>query len=185
VPDDEQLRLPYEAHVLYEADDNIESEVSQVTIDAAWLEELRRLEAKELATLTADKLPAERFSFEVLNFGNGEFQTTECVKEPLSNVPSPLLESESGVRTTNAEIGPISGFTLSRIESPISIFLCPDVSSSIVGDIKERHNVLLNSEGLRPANCGLYRQVILTFFSLAFDALKRLSGLERLLRRIG
>jgi len=56
---------------------------------------------------------------------------------------------------------------------------------SFLGDLEERYGLLLKDRGRRAANHWFYRGVFHSFLSLEFDALKRVSGLEKWYRRIG
>jgi len=56
---------------------------------------------------------------------------------------------------------------------------------SFVGDLEERYALILKAHGRRAATVWFWREVIHSFLSLAFDALHRISGLEKLFRRIG
>ena len=68
------------------------------------------------------------------------------------------------------------------------LVLSPDNRDSFIGDLEERYGAILQHEGHCAASRWFWRQVVHSFFSLAFDALKRLSALEKLIeryRRIG
>ena len=59
---------------------------------------------------------------------------------------------------------------------------------SFLGDLEERFHIEVKEKGRRAATVWFWREVIHSFFSLALDALKRLSGFEKLVeryRRIG
>lgn len=73
-----------------------------------------------------------------------------------------------------------------RVTLNLAILLSPNENrSSIVGDLEERYRKIAAAEGRRAANRWFWREVIHSFLSLAFNALKRISGLEKLCRRIG
>jgi hypothetical protein len=65
------------------------------------------------------------------------------------------------------------------------LFLSKEKRDSFFGDLQERYEIILKVNGSRSAALWFWRQVIHSFFSLAFDTLKRISGLEKLYRRIG
>jgi|ERR1017187_987814 hypothetical protein len=67
----------------------------------------------------------------------------------------------------------------------LAVFMSEPNRDSFLGDLEERYAALTKTKGRRAASRWFWRQVVHSFFSLAFDALKRLSGLEKLLRRIG
>jgi hypothetical protein len=63
-----------------------------------------------------------------------------------------------------------------------------DTAGSFIGDLEERYGLILDARGRRAATRWFWRQVVHSFFSLAVDALRRLSALEKLIeryRRIG
>jgi hypothetical protein len=60
--------------------------------------------------------------------------------------------------------------------------------ASFIGDLEERFRIQVEEKGRRAASRWFWREVIHSFFSLAFDTLKSISGFERLIeryRRIG
>ena len=68
------------------------------------------------------------------------------------------------------------------------IFVSQDERDALLGDLEERYGVILKGKGRRAATRWFWRQVVHSFLSLAFDSLKRLSALEKLIeryRRIG
>jgi len=65
------------------------------------------------------------------------------------------------------------------------VFMSIESYESFVGDLKERHQSLLTNGDQRAADRWYRRQLIHSIVSLAFHALKRISGLEKLFRRIG
>ena len=70
----------------------------------------------------------------------------------------------------------------------ITTILATIIGESMVGDLEERYCLVLKSQGRRAATRWFWREVIHSCFSLALDALKRLSALEKLIeryRRIG
>jgi hypothetical protein len=67
----------------------------------------------------------------------------------------------------------------------LSLFLSSLQLESFVGDIEERYSRIFHTHGHRAATRWFYREVIHSFLSLTYEALKRVSGIERLLRRIG
>jgi hypothetical protein len=69
--------------------------------------------------------------------------------------------------------------------SVLGIFMSSQNRESIVGDIEERFGQLVEKEGRPAATRWIWREVVHSFFFLAFDALKRVSGIEKLYRRIG
>jgi len=69
-----------------------------------------------------------------------------------------------------------------------SLLMSPDNCEGFIGDLEERHGEILQTKGRRAATIWFWREVALSFISLALDALKRLSGFEKLVerfRRIG
>jgi hypothetical protein len=71
---------------------------------------------------------------------------------------------------------------------PFAFFTSKRNRESFIGDLEERYRAMLQQEGYRAANRWYRRQVTLSFLSFAFAALKRVSGLEKLIeryRRIG
>jgi hypothetical protein len=66
----------------------------------------------------------------------------------------------------------------------VALFLSRQNRNSFVGDIEERYRILLRKQGRRSATLWFWRQMVHSFLSLALDALKRISGFERLFRRI-
>jgi len=73
----------------------------------------------------------------------------------------------------------------------ISLTVCPGLRwagssyDAILGDLQERHALLVKQEGRRVANRWFYSEVFSSLISLSWVALKRISGLEKLYRRIG
>jgi hypothetical protein len=67
----------------------------------------------------------------------------------------------------------------------ISLLLSPEISACVLGDLQERHALILKTHGVHAATRWFYREVLHSFFSLAFDKLKSVSGIEKLFRRIG
>src|ERR1051326_2506643 len=67
----------------------------------------------------------------------------------------------------------------------LAIFMCGQKRESFLGDLEERYSLLCNKKDRGSANLWLWKQVVFSFFSLALDALKRISGFEKLYRRIG
>ena len=65
------------------------------------------------------------------------------------------------------------------------LFLSKAKRDTLIGDLEERFGLILEREGRRTAIRWFWRQVFFTFLSLVFDGVKRLSGLEKLCRRIG
>jgi hypothetical protein len=55
-------------------------------------------------------------------------------------------------------------------------------SVPLIGDLQEGHSVIMKKDGKSTADRWYYRQVALSFISLASSAVKRLSGIERLSR---
>jgi hypothetical protein len=74
---------------------------------------------------------------------------------------------------------------LLNIFSLAVLFLTGQNRDSFVGDLQERYGLLLEKEGRRVATRWFWRQVVFSFLSLALDSLKKISGWERLFRRIG
>jgi hypothetical protein len=65
---------------------------------------------------------------------------------------------------------------------PLAVILAKLLASnanrnSIIGDLEERYRRIAGTEGQRAASRWFWREVIHSFLSLAFDALKRISGL--------
>jgi len=60
-----------------------------------------------------------------------------------------------------------------------------DSLDTFIGDLEERYGLVLKSQGRRAATIWFWREVALSFISLALDAVRRISGLEKLMRRIG
>jgi hypothetical protein len=56
---------------------------------------------------------------------------------------------------------------------------------SLIGDIEERYVLTVKTKGRQTATRWFYREAAHSFCSLGFDALKRISGIEKLFRRIG
>lgn len=73
----------------------------------------------------------------------------------------------------------------SGIAKAVSLFASKRTQQSFLGDLEERYAALTKTKGRQAASRWFWRELIHSFISLAFDALKRLSGLEKLLRRIG
>jgi hypothetical protein len=70
----------------------------------------------------------------------------------------------------------------------LAVFMSEPNRDSFIGDLEERFRIQVAEKGRRSASRWFWRQVVHSFFSLAFDALKRLSALEKLIeryRRIG
>ena len=67
----------------------------------------------------------------------------------------------------------------------LSLCTSAGTAQSIAGDLQERYVARFKNKGSNASGLWFWREVIHSFFSLAFDALKRVSGLERLFRRIG
>lgn len=68
------------------------------------------------------------------------------------------------------------------------LLVSQDVRDALIGDLEERYGMIFKSRGVHAATRWFWQEVIHSFFSLAFDALKRLSGIENLVeryRRIG
>jgi hypothetical protein len=59
------------------------------------------------------------------------------------------------------------------------------VGEALICDLDERYAALEQSAGRRAATRWFWREVAHSFLSLLFDALKRISGLDKLYRRIG
>lgn len=86
-------------------------------------------------------------------------------------------------------------FEYQRIRSRLSfvgfllrLLSTPKTSDAIIGDLEERFRIQVEEKGRRAASRWFWREVLHSFFSLALDALKRLSALEKLIeryRRIG
>lgn len=75
-----------------------------------------------------------------------------------------------------------------RALSIFAIFMPREAHDAFLGDLEERFRIQAQEKGRRSATRWFWRQVILSLFCLAFDALKRVSGLEKLIeryRRIG
>jgi lipopolysaccharide biosynthesis protein len=64
-------------------------------------------------------------------------------------------------------------------------FMSPASCNSIIGDLEERQGEILRKKGRRAATIWFWREVALSFISLALDAVRKISGLEKLMRRIG
>jgi hypothetical protein len=56
---------------------------------------------------------------------------------------------------------------------------------AFIGDLEERYGVIARAKNRRAATAWFWREVAHSLFSLAIVALKKVSGLENLLRRIG
>jgi len=67
----------------------------------------------------------------------------------------------------------------------ISVIASPQLAATILGDLEERFSVMARESSSRNATRWYCREVFHSLVSLAFDALKRVSGIERLFRRIG
>jgi len=65
------------------------------------------------------------------------------------------------------------------------LFVSTQNRESFIGDLKERYAAILQQKGRRSATRWFWREVFFSFLSLALDAVKKISGLERLFRRIG
>ena len=65
------------------------------------------------------------------------------------------------------------------------LFMSPAHCGTFIGDLEERYGAIVQHEGSRAATIWFWLEVLHSFFSLAFDALKRISGIEKLYRRIG
>ena len=77
---------------------------------------------------------------------------------------------------------------LPNIFSLAVLFLARQNRDSFVGDLEERYGVILKATGRRAATIWFWREVGHSFLSLALDAVKNLSGFEKLIeryRRIG
>lgn len=72
-----------------------------------------------------------------------------------------------------------------RFLNCISMLTSIQVRDALIGDLEERYSAIVQSEGRRAATRWFWQEVSRSFFSLAFDALKRISGLDKLVRRIG
>src|ERR1019366_2414025 len=65
----------------------------------------------------------------------------------------------------------------------LSIFLSGEKRDSFIGDVEERFRFMVNKKGRRAATIWFWREVLHSFLSLALDALKRVSGFEKLMER--
>ena len=72
-----------------------------------------------------------------------------------------------------------------QIDNLFSTLMSRDLRHVFIGDLQERYASLLKSNGRTAASVWLWKEVFNSFVSLALDCLKRISGLERLYRRIG
>ena len=80
---------------------------------------------------------------------------------------------------------PVFPEALSRLSTCLSMLMSVQVRDAFIGDLEERYGVILKAKGRQAATIWFWRQVIHSFLSLVFDTLKRMSGLEKLYRRIG
>jgi hypothetical protein len=123
-------------------------------------------------------------------------------REPLSSIPihtnSSSLTLESSDLAVQKEQGlagrnqpSLTARALKRPSPPMALFVLFLIvlgrreCDVFIGDLEERHGILFEKQGREAATRWFWRQVALSFFSLALEALKRISGLEKLLRRIG
>ena len=103
----------------------------------------------------------------------------------------PFDDAQPFRATSSVEPGPTDPCppaTLRSIGSLLSVFMVQDQRDALIGDLEERYSAILHQEGRRTATRWFWREVIHSCFSLALDALKRLSALEKLIeryRRIG
>jgi hypothetical protein len=70
----------------------------------------------------------------------------------------------------------------------LSLFISGQRRESFIGDLEERYGTMLRNQGRRVATIWFWRESVHSFFSLAFDTLKQISGFEKLIeryRRIG
>jgi hypothetical protein len=65
------------------------------------------------------------------------------------------------------------------------LFMDQGSAEGLSGDLEQRYVAISKEQGHQSASRWFYRELIHSFLSLAFTALKRLSGLEKLIRRIG
>jgi hypothetical protein len=90
-----------------------------------------------------------------------------------------LAKRADGLETRPANI------PLCRNTRLFMLFMDQDSAEVLVGDLEERYALMRNDYGYETATFWFYREVLDSFLSLAFTALKRISRLEDLLRRIG
>jgi hypothetical protein len=64
-----------------------------------------------------------------------------------------------------------------------SIFVSQEERDAFLGDLEERFRLQVTKKGSRAATRWFWQEVIHSFFSLALNALKRLSALEKLIER--
>jgi len=66
-----------------------------------------------------------------------------------------------------------------------TLFLDQRTAQAVLGDLNERRTAAATKVGSASATRWFWREVVHSFLSLAFAALKRISGVEKLYRRIG
>jgi hypothetical protein len=145
------------------------------------------LQAKCLKDVDAQIRPCQSVDEAIAAIANGTPKTPDVKHEPL--IPFefitevevyPSLEHLGYKTFREKHSGPI------RPKLPPSFwFLLPrSQRESFVGDMEERFVLIAKRDGQSAATRWFYREVTLSFISLAFAALKRFSGLERLFRRV-
>jgi hypothetical protein len=75
--------------------------------------------------------------------------------------------------------------TLENISRLASLFLSMQNRETFLGDLQERYRLIEAEKGSRAAQFWFWREVLHSIISLALDALKNVSGLVKLFRRIG
>jgi hypothetical protein len=146
----------------------------QVEVELECLEKVKADELRMAAEPTLDS-PEERAK------RNSELQRIGLVMRNLAT-------AETIRRARNIGEPPVQKLLTRpriRVKGLFSLLMDSQVCESFMGDLQERYGLMLAQKGPNTANRWYYREVILSFFSLAFDALKRVFGIEKLYRRIG
>jgi len=64
------------------------------------------------------------------------------------------------------------------------VFMSRNNRDAFIGDLEEKYGVMVEEEGHRAAATWLWRQVVHSFLSFGLDALRRVSAIEKLFRKI-
>jgi hypothetical protein len=90
------------------------------------------------------------------------------------------LSTESPLNTTSGAFQ-LESSTPTNLLQLFSFFMAGENCESFIGDLEERFGMILKARGRRSATLWFWRQVIQSLFPLAFAALRRVSGFERLI----
>lgn len=156
---------------------------------------LRRIMNPEGTTDSADVLPlrtavellgrlsedSNRHAQRLLKDLEGMSENLEGILEHFDRSTNRTIEKQT-LSFVSSSDRPALPFNITLV---FRLVLSPAKCEVLIGDLQERYLQLLQSDGSQRATRWFCREVVHSLFSLAFDALKRLSGLEKLFRRIG